>query len=192
MSGEGQASLGRTEEKSSKARLLTPLWVVSLFVSLAEVTLGVAATQTTGSVQVALTTFVIIFPLFVAGAFFGILWNRPWVFYSPLEYGGIDARSFIEALQARPNKLITKTADLKEEVVTFGSPDRFQLLFKAKGSTWKKSTKAMEVPGGCVVQVSTEQMHLDGSWSIAEAATYVPGVKVLEDTGSGKYLGPIT
>jgi hypothetical protein len=76
--------------------------------------------------------------------------------------------------------------------VIYGKPDRFQLLFKAKGLTWKKSTKAMETPGGCVVQVSSEQMNPDGSWSIAEALTYVPDVAILlEDGENGKCLGPI-
>jgi hypothetical protein len=42
-----------------------------------------------------------------------------------------------------------------------------------------KSTKAMEIPGsGCVVQVTTQQRNLDGSYSVAEALTYVPYTKI--------------
>ena len=45
-----------------------------------------------------------------------------------------------------------------------------------------KSTKAMETPMGCVVQVTTQQRSIDG--------TYVPGAAVKCDSLSGiKYLG---
>jgi hypothetical protein len=67
---------------------LTPLWVISLFLSLTETVTAIAITQATGNVQAALTTFVIVFPLLVAAAFFAILWNRPYVFYPPTEFGG--------------------------------------------------------------------------------------------------------
>jgi hypothetical protein len=65
-------------------------------------------------------------------------------------------------------------SDLK----TFGNADMFQLLCKAfsKEEGWMKSTKAMEIEGiGCVVQVTSWQ---DGQ--IAEAVTFVPGVKIEE------------
>ena len=70
-----------------------------------------------------------------------------------------------------------------------GNPDQFVLLFKAAGKTWKKSTKAMDVGSGCVVQVSTEQLSPDGSLGIAEAITFVPGAKLSDDgTSKGKHL----
>ena len=55
---------------------LTPLWVISLFVSLTEAVLGIAETKTTGGVQLALTVFVIAFPSIIAGAFFAVLWSH--------------------------------------------------------------------------------------------------------------------
>ena len=45
-----------------------------------------------------------------------------------------------------------------------------------------KSTKAMDVGTGCVVQVTTQQRNTDLTYSIAEALTYVPGVKIVEYT----------
>ena len=78
---------------------VTPLWIVAAFVTLTEAVLGYALTQVTGGVQIALTTFVIAFALVVAGAFFLILWNRPYVFYSPSEYGSIDPKAFVSALR---------------------------------------------------------------------------------------------
>ena len=61
-----------------------------------------------------------------------------------------------------------------------------------------KSTKAMEIPEvGCVVQVTTQQRNPDGSYAVAEALTFVPGVEVAAnidpDTGvvRGRELRPI-
>ena len=79
------------------------------------------------------------------------------------------------------------------DLTVFGNGDMFQLLCKAssKKEGWMKSTKAMEVVGGCVVQVTTQQKAPDGSYGIAEALAYVPGVKITEDKNSGRKLVPI-
>lgn len=177
------------QDNGDRFKALTPLWVVSLFVTLTEITLSIAVARTQGGVQVALTWFVIVFPVFVAASFFAILWTKPWVFYSPKEYGRTDASAFIQALRGPPKVAVTETDDLGASVATFGDPDRFQLLFKANGKTWEKSTKAMELPGGCLVQVSTDELNPDGSRSVGEALTFVPGVRVVDEIGkSGRYL----
>lgn len=80
-------------------------------------------------------------------------------------------------------KLVTKTADLPDEVITYGDPDQLKLLFKAQGRGWKKSTKALELPDGCLVQVTTERQSADGDWANAEAVVFVPSVK-LEQMGN--------
>jgi len=48
-----------------------------------------------------------------------------------------------------------KVSDIK----VVGNGDTFALLCKAssKSQGWMKSAKAMEVPGGCVMQVTTQQ-----------------------------------
>jgi hypothetical protein len=77
------------------------------------------------------------------------------------------------------NKAKTNVPDLR----VFGDGDMFKLLCKASSESegWMKSTKAMEIPGvGCVVQVTTQQRNPDGSYAIAEALTFVPGVRVLD------------
>jgi hypothetical protein len=51
-----------------------------------------------------------------------------------------------------------------------------------------KSTKAMQVPNGCVVQVTTQQRNPDGSYALAEALTFVPGVRVTDDVNGGRRL----
>jgi hypothetical protein len=83
-------------------------------------------------------------------------------------------------------KLITKTADLPDEVKTYGDPDQLKVLFKAQGKGWKKSTKALELPDGCLVQVTTERQSADGDWANAEAVVFIPNVK-LERTEPGAF-----
>ncbi len=76
------------------------------------------------------------------------------------------------------------------DIKVFGNGDMFQLLCKASSHKegWMKSTKAMEVPGGCVVQVTTQQMNPDGSYAVAEAVTFVPGVEVARGGDGGRTL----
>jgi hypothetical protein len=65
-----------------------------------------------------------------------------------------------------------------KDIVFWGNGDTFKLISKASSVAegWMKSTKAMEIIGvGCVVQVTTQQGD-----NIAEALTFVPGVKVEE------------
>ena len=78
------------------------------------------------------------------------------------------------------------------DIKVVGNGDMFQLLCKASSQVegWMKSTKAMEVPGGCVVQVTTQQRNPDGTYVIAEALTYVPGVCTAWE-GGGRKLVPL-
>ena len=71
-----------------------------------------------------------------------------------------------------------------KDVEIFGE-DLFKLLSKAssKKEGWMKSTKAMQVPQGCVVQVTTQQGK-----NVAEAVCFVPGVEICGDGESGRYL----
>ena len=79
-----------------------------------------------------------------------------------------------------------KVSDIK----VVGDGNLFQLLSKASSETegWMKSTKAMEVPGGCVVQVTTQQRNVDLTYSVAEAITFVPGVQIAVDQNGGRKL----
>lgn len=63
-----------------------------------------------------------------------------------------------------------------KDINVFGNGDSFKLICKAssKAEGWMKSTKAMQIDGvGCVIQVTTQQDD-----NIAEALTFVPGVKI--------------
>ena len=58
----------------------------------------------------------------------------------------------------------------------YGDGDTFKLLCKASSEEegWMKSTKVCNLSNGCIVQVTTQQRNPDGSYSIAEAVTFVP------------------
>jgi hypothetical protein len=84
-------------------KAITPLLIVVLFLSLTEIVLGAAVTQTQGGIQVALTVFVICFPVLIATFFFLVLWYRPYVFYPPTEFGQhTNVSEYVEAMQRRP------------------------------------------------------------------------------------------
>jgi hypothetical protein len=73
-----------------------------------------------------------------------------------------------------------------KDIKVFGDGDQFKLLCKASSAVegWMKSTKAMEIEGvGCVVQVTTQQGQ-----NVAEAVTFVPGVKIEGDATNGRRL----
>ena len=79
------------------------------------------------------------------------------------------------------------------DIKVVGNGDTFKLLCKASSQAegWMKSTKAMEIRGlGCVVQVTTQQKNSDGSYSIAEAITFVPGCTIVGDAQheGGRFL----
>lgn len=67
-------------------------------------------------------------------------------------------------------------SDLK----VYGDGDTFRLLCKASSQEqgWMKSTKVCNTFNGCIVQVTTQQKNADGSYSVAEALTFVPSVNI--------------
>ena len=73
-----------------------------------------------------------------------------------------------------------------KDIIVFGDGDLFKLISKAssKSEGWMKSTKAMDVGHGLVIQVTTQQND-----NVAEALTFVPGVHLEETTVDGKVTG---
>lgn len=80
-----------------------------------------------------------------------------------------------------------------KDIAVVGNGDMFQLLCKASSQAqgWMKSTKACEVASGCIVQVTTQQKNPDGSYAVAEALSFVPGVKIVKDDNNGRKLAVI-
>lgn len=88
------------------------------------------------------------------------------------------------------NSNVSEARQNVPDIKVVGNGDLFKLLCKASSQVegWMKSSKAMEVPGGCVVQVTTQQKNPDGSYSVAEALTFVPGVVIADDDNGGHKL----
>lgn len=80
-----------------------------------------------------------------------------------------------------------------KDIKVFGNGDLFTLISKASSENegWMKSTKAMFVGTGCLVQVTTQQRNPDGTYAVAEALTYVPGVAWYDHADGYRFLGPI-
>lgn len=78
---------------------------------------------------------------------------------------------------------VVSTEDAKSkvnDVEVVGNPDAWVLICKAssKSQKWMKSTKAMSVDGGVIIQVSTQVGD-----AVAEALTYVPDAVIKEEGG---------
>lgn len=88
------------------------------------------------------------------------------------------------------NSTSSQAKDNVKDMITFGDSNTFKLICKASSEEegWMKSTKAMEIVGvGCVIQVTTQQQqpHYEHyveteTCALAEALTFVPGVKIEE------------
>lgn len=84
---------------------------------------------------------------------------------------------------------VTNIAEAKvkiKDIKVTGDGDMFKLLCKASSESegWMKSTKACEIQGaGCLVQVTTQQGD-----NVAEALTFVPRVKIVNDVNGGYKL----
>jgi acetyl/propionyl-CoA carboxylase alpha subunit len=93
------------------------------------------------------------------------------------------------------NTTANQAKDQVSDIQFWGNGDTFKLISKAssKNEGWMKSTKAMEIEGvGCVVQVTTQQRSPDGqNYSIAEAVTFIPGVKI-EEQITAEQVGTVT
>ena len=78
------------------------------------------------------------------------------------------------------NKNMEEVKQKVPDIVTFGDGDSWLLICKASSNDegWMKSTKAMQVGNGVLVQVTTQQTNPDGSYAIAEALTYVPYARI--------------
>ena len=68
-----------------------------------------------------------------------------------------------------------------EDLKVYGDGDTFRLLCKASSQAegWMKSTKVCNVGNNCIVQVTTQQRNVDGSYAVAEALTYVPNANIV-------------
>jgi hypothetical protein len=72
-----------------------------------------------------------------------------------------------------------------KDIEIVGNTDLFELICKAssKAEGWMKSTKAMQLSRGVVLQVTTQQGD-----NVAEALTYLPGATIMVNGEGDKYI----
>lgn len=75
-----------TLTSAPRRRVANPLWIISLFLVLTEVTVGVSATQATGWIAELFAVFSVAFPTVIAVLFFIVIWGRPYVLYAPQDF----------------------------------------------------------------------------------------------------------
>lgn len=94
------------------------------------------------------------------------------------------------------NSTVKDATEQIPDIEFWGDRDTFKLISKASSQNegWIRSTKALDTGAGCVIQVTTQQRNPDGSYAVAEALTYVPGVTILdlkrEGTTVARYIKP--
>jgi hypothetical protein len=117
--------------------------MISLFFSFTEITLGYVVFNIAGGVQVALTAFVIGFPLLIAMAFFAILWFRPEHLYAPKDFASDEAflRNIADARGARRD-LINLDAQIEQRIIkTLTSESIVERLSSSGKSELKEALK---------------------------------------------------
>jgi hypothetical protein len=173
---------------------ITPLWVVASFLTLTEITLGYAVTKVSGGIQEALTWFVIVFAVSVAIAFFAILWNRPWVFYSPSEYGNVDPEKFMSAMRQSPAVAMQVEYVKKLEEDPSDEEAKFSLIDAMADDIELQFTIFMHEKG---VDVSRSSAYVfergdsaagSGSLSIFGRGNRLEGSGLVRLTGNGGFL----
>lgn len=87
---------------------------------------------------------------------------------------GVDTESPQDAEEKTLDNVDSESAQENVSDIEFvGNPDAWVLVSKAwsNNENWMKSTKAMNVPNGVLVQVTTQQGD-----NVAEALSFVPGI----------------
>ena len=89
----------------------------------------------------------------------------------------LEKRKGLKIKKSLGNTCASGASKNVKDIVFWGNGDTFKLISKASSQNegWMKSSKAMDTGNGCVVQVTTQQGD-----NVAEAITFVPGVKIEE------------
>jgi hypothetical protein len=102
--------------------------------------------------------------------------------YSSAVYSGNTVAATATAVnKTLHNSTVSGARKNVKDIVVVGDGDTFKLVCKASSEAegWMKSTKAANTPSGCLVQVTTQQRNPDGSYAVAEALAFAPGIKAI-------------
>lgn len=85
-------------KRRRNAKAINPLLIISLFLSLTELAMLVAATQVSGPLQWVFGIFSVAFGSIVATVFFFLLWKRNQILYSPKDFADRNAIEYVRAM----------------------------------------------------------------------------------------------
>jgi len=117
-------------------------------------------------------------------------WGCHHISWSPKDVFEAIYHKGTEDLKTLHNSTVSGARVNVKDIKVVGNGDSFQLLCKASSENegWMKSTKALQMEHGCLVQVTTQQRNPDGSYAVAEALVYVPGATIKNDINNGRKL----
>jgi hypothetical protein len=88
------------EDAKAKPRVANPIWMISAFLGVSEVTTGVVTTKSETWIQGMFAVFSIVFPSTVLILFFIVLWKKPYVLYAPRDFSeNTDVNVFVNAMR---------------------------------------------------------------------------------------------
>ncbi len=98
----------------------TPISMIAAFLGFMDTVLTAGVVVTSGSIQVSLLIFMILFTAGVTIAFFYTLWSHPGKLYSPSEYGSpgefIEAVKIVNVKADEVVKIAKRVEDLKADL----------------------------------------------------------------------------
>ena len=111
--GEGATDSGRGRNG--------PIWVIGALLGVTDAGLAYVGGATDGGIQIAVLAFLGLYTCALAGMFFCILWDRPWVLYPPSEYGSTNVRDFGAAMQGDPVRAERLASEVGNELSIQGA-----------------------------------------------------------------------
>jgi len=153
-----------------------PLWVISLFLGLSEVTVSIATTQATGWIQGMLAIFAVMFPTLVTTVFFLILWHNNKILYAPREFSDSTTVSeYADAMNRSTRRnvnivesaLVKSLAGIEEKLDAIGASAKQRQEIAEYVTAAARST-VVTVDLAAFSEDASFEVPVDGRTSVAE------------------------
>jgi hypothetical protein len=109
----------RSADHGNPPKVLSPLWMISLFLGISEVSVTIATTQAIGWIQSMLAIFAVAFPVLVFSAFFLTLWKNNKVLYAPGEFtSDTPVRDYVEAMNRHNQRSVNVVESALQSALT--------------------------------------------------------------------------